>query len=334
MYGAIYISRTQVVRVYLPRSFNLSDAIRRSKFYINGTISKVLKWKTLRRYEVIELSTLENSPEQLQLHSPDFGIKSTKILDQDRTFEKRRVIYTLLRNEKLEWISDWIKFHVQEHGADAVIIADNGSTTHSCKELSDTISSISDIAAGGVFSVPLPWGHNHRAHRADDAEFLQSAMLNFVRDAFLSQSSSVLCADVDELVVAKDETSVFDAARPWGYATFPGVWYYPARNRTSARHLDHFFYNPNDKACPHKYVYNPKSLLGQQSLAVHSLEKLNRRLLCVGSRFHFVHCRAISRSWKFDRLDWDDRDLIEDIDLRTKLLRTFSEPTVHDSERH
>ena len=43
-------------------------------------------------------------------------------------FAGRRVVTTLSKNNPLDWIGDWAEFNVRVHGADAIILYDNGST--------------------------------------------------------------------------------------------------------------------------------------------------------------------------------------------------------------
>ena len=42
-------------------------------------------------------------------------------------FHGRRVLFTLSRNNRLDWIQDWIRYHRDIHGAEAVLIYDNAS---------------------------------------------------------------------------------------------------------------------------------------------------------------------------------------------------------------
>ena len=50
-------------------------------------------------------------------------------------FAGRNCLMTLSRDNALDWIRDWAAFHVREHGADAVLFFDNGSTDYRPEEI-------------------------------------------------------------------------------------------------------------------------------------------------------------------------------------------------------
>ncbi len=45
-------------------------------------------------------------------------------------FRDCRVIFTLSRDNELDWIRDWVRFNRDVHGADAVLLYDNRSTLY------------------------------------------------------------------------------------------------------------------------------------------------------------------------------------------------------------
>ena len=250
MYGAIQLEDKATVRLYMPRVFNFKDLLQSSRFHIDGKPSRILKWRQYRRYEVIDLEGTSRSAHELVVTYSESQKASAVVYSDSASFAGCRVLYTMLRNEKLEWIQDWIRFHAEEHGANAVLLVDNGSSDYSLSDLLTAANTVPGIEVAEVLSAPLPWGHTHRAPRVDDAEFLQTAMLNFSRDRFFSQARAVLYTDIDELVLRRGDVSVFDAVKPWGYATFPGHWYYCENSSEPVRHKDHVFHDPTEKECP------------------------------------------------------------------------------------
>jgi len=326
VYGAIHMPERRMIRVYLPRLFNFAPMVRAAMVTIDGAEAHLRRHRIFRRYEILDFRHDGDRPKELELTCKPLGEVRIEVQGgDDAPFAGRRVVYTILKNERLEWIRDWLQFHAAEHGADAVLISDNGSTDYDSETLLDVIRGVPGYAVAQVLSVPLPWGPAHRAPGVDDGKLLQTSMLNYCRDRFLRGAQAVLNVDVDELVMRHRGGSVFDAVSPWGYATFPGRWRYAPNPKPDLLHKDHVLHNPKEDPCPTKYVYNPRSWLGRRSLSVHSLEHVNRKLFSVASGFCFLHCRGISTSWKANRLDWEPGELREDLGTRALLEKFCAE---------
>jgi hypothetical protein len=56
-------------------------------------------------------------------------------------FRDRRVIFTMSKDNPIEWILDWVRFNRDIHGADAVLIYDNGSSAYDSATLSAALRS-------------------------------------------------------------------------------------------------------------------------------------------------------------------------------------------------
>ncbi len=324
IYDAVHLPGENLVRVYLPRTYNLSGIVRGASFLIDGRPAPKPRHRTNRRFETLDFSVGARAPSVVTMKTDRLGEISTQVARGDGDlFAGRNVLYTMLSNERLEWIRDWMSFHRKEHGADAVLIAHNVTEAYTSAELEDAIRSVPGFRAAEVITVPLPWGPSHREKGVDDGKFLQTTLLNLARDRFLMRARAVLNCDVDELVVRTGDRSIFDAADRWGYATFWGKWYYPAGSIDHPRHADHRLFDPGQKRCPTKFVFRPDSLLGRRCLSVHSLERLNRRIFAERSEFSFIHCWSVSNSWKFDRRSTMRQNLVEDPEVRALLARTI-----------
>ena len=300
------------VRLYLPRTFNLWPLIAGSAARIDGHPVPLPRRKTFRRFETLDLPWTGAAPAEVTLASPDLGTVTLPVASGDAArYDGRRVVYTMLRNEKLDWVRDWLVFHQREQGADAALITNNGSTAYTSEELLATMRSVPGYAVTAVLDAPLPWGPFQYEKGVDDAKFLQTTLLNLVRDRFLAGAAGVLNADIDELVVRMGTRTAFEIAERWGYATFRGSWHYAPSLDRPPRHADHLLIDPDEKLCPTKYDYVPRSLLGRGCLSVHSLEKIGREFFKTGA-LHFLHCRGISTSWKIDRAEAGRPGLIVD----------------------
>src|SRR5581483_2820070 len=76
----------------------------------------------------------------------------------DDLFRGRRVIFTMSKNNPIEWVLDWVRFNRDVHGADAVLFYDNGSTDYDSATLSAALKSIAGIACSVVVEWPYRYG--------------------------------------------------------------------------------------------------------------------------------------------------------------------------------
>lgn len=254
-------------------------------------------------------------------------------------FAGRRVLHTLSKDNAPRWIADWIAFYVAEHGADAVLLYDNGSTTYTAADLEARLQAAFPALVIQVVSWPFAYGPQgglagavDGAEAPWDSDFCQTGSLQHARFRFLLQARSVLNVDIDELVLSDRGRSIFAATEsaPHGFIKFPGRWISGASPlplaQATCRHAD---FSLVDRAaagdCPPKWCIVPTLRYARrQSWSVHNLfnAPCNRRL---DGEFAFRHMKAISNSWKESR--WHDggcdpERFAEDAALRAAFERT------------
>ena len=61
-------------------------------------------------------------------------------------FRGRRVLFTLSKNNHPMWVCDWMRFHRDLHGADAVLLYDNDSTAYTAEMLLETMNKVSGFS--------------------------------------------------------------------------------------------------------------------------------------------------------------------------------------------
>jgi len=208
------------------------------------------------------------------------------------------------RDNDLPWICDWVAAHHRNHSVDAVLLSNNNSETYSSEELRRALSKIPGIVVADVLEVPFRYGPNPATVKPVGAlTFLQSTLLNIVRERWLQKARGVLVCDIDELVVSDTGQSIFDktASALLKYTSFGGEWRYRAPNEAKAHHAQHIYAAQQPELCANKYCVVPDSILGRTSWGVHALEGINRRIFPASRAFSFFHCRSISTSWKNTR---------------------------------
>lgn len=242
--------------------------------------------------------------------------------DMAHIFAGRRVITTLSKDNDLRWIGDWTRFYARLHGADGVLVYDNGSSAYGLDELQATLEEAVPGMAAMAVSWPFPYGPQGGLAGAVngvetdwDSDFCQTGSLQHARFRFLRDARSVLNVDIDELVLSKSGASIFAATEnsKHGFTKFAGCWigtYAPGgTTRETCRHADFTFRDlPDVFECPPKWCVAPaKGDRRSYSWSVHNLfgARANR---VISSDFTYRHMRAITNSWKEDRWAADGND--------------------------
>lgn len=241
-------------------------------------------------------------------------------------FAGKRVLFTLNKDNQLSWIRDWVRFAVDHHGADAVLIYDNGSTTYTSTELLEAISQ-NGIKTARVVEWPFKYGPQGIGKKYWDSNFCQYGAWEHARWRFLAKARSAQNADIDELVVSKRGQSVFEAAEksPFGVVSYAGRWVIGTAQTTVAAdnpertlsdydtvlrptHALKFGVLPYDPMrCAPKWTLVPHKCPPQAQWSVHAVFGwLPSRL--VSRDLSFRHFREISNNWKYARLDRPDFD--------------------------
>ncbi|MEO0918067.1 MAG: hypothetical protein AAFY31_13945, partial [Pseudomonadota bacterium] len=305
--------------------FDFEQVLRRCTFRL-GTEDLVPKRRSFIRFDRLDFGA-DPTGRSFQLDMPNGAIElpiSTAATDR---FADRNVIYTMVRNDDLIWIRDWVLAHQRNHGADAVLIANNGSTAYDSNALACAISDVPGIAVADVLEVPLRHGPASKSvSRVGFAKFLQTACLNLVRDRFFARARAVLLCDVDELITAPEGRSIFDATAQSiiKYRPIAGSWRFAAESDGVLRHADHILSDTRNEACADKYCIVPDSIFGRMCWSVHSLENVNRRIFRPRGPHRFYHCRGISTSWKGPRRGQSQRAGTPDPATQDFMAKTFA----------
>lgn len=229
--------------------------------------------------------------------------------DLSDIFKGKRVLYTLSKDNDLLWIKDWIKFHVQNHGADAVLIYDNSSSAYSAAELEEAIVKDFPGLTVRVVNWPFKFGPKiWRRRNADGREerisskFCQAGALQHARFRLLQKARSVLSCDIDELVYStRANRSVFTAVERslLGSLHFKGRWIEGGKSAdVLPRHADFTHYLKEDRlGCPPKWAAVPARCARSTTWTAHRVKGLSH-YLTDSSRFSFGHFKDITTNWR------------------------------------
>jgi hypothetical protein len=237
-------------------------------------------------------------------------------------FAGKRVLFTKSRNNRFEWIRDWIRYHRDIHSADAVLIYDNNSTDYATHDLRDALCEVTGIDRLCVVNWPFPFGPQGIGSTGFwDSDFCEQGLLEHARWMFLQQARSVLATDIDELVLSKNGSSVFEAAErsPLGVVRFQGHWVHGFEGRTRVARddapvrvvdFDHYLRHlpgrrlgvlpARENVCPSKWAVVPRRCPERAQWTSHRIKGWINTLP-VSRNFSFRHFREISTHWKYDR---------------------------------
>ncbi len=297
-----------VLHLVCPKLLNFKALIADGVLSLDGRPASVRRVRRFRRHDIVEIAT-DESVEQVSTRAARWTGTSGISLDQTGLFAGLNASMHISRNNRLDWIADWARFHVGEHGLGAMLVMDNASDAYAPEDVLEALSR-TGLRRAVVLKVPQTYGPVRSKSGGGGAKFLQPAMLNLARLRFLSRARAVLNVDLDEVVWSR-AGSVFDAtaASPMGFVTFEGSWRNPAADAAlPLRHADHLYPQPGKRPCPTKYCIRPDGWRSGISWDVHKPEVRFPTNLLRRRDFGYWHCRGITTNWKsYNRLG--NRDL-------------------------
>jgi len=255
-------------------------------------------------------------------------------------FENEDLLCTVSKNNDLQWIVDWARFHVVNQGATAVLLFDNGSDRYTLSNLEAALTSV--VGLRKVCVVPVPFAYQ----RPDDAlpkkrfwaHFLQPSLFVNMFRRYGAHAGGILNCDIDELLVPLKGQTVFEAARASrsGTVYFRSRWIEPVPGElrpNGYRHRDFYLTRPQTDATrgkTDKWAMAPDRKW-LQDLRVHPYTHLiqNRPPFTrhKPNNAYIAHFRGISTGWKYDRPITLERSesLVEDGELMRAMDKAFGE---------
>jgi hypothetical protein len=125
-----------------------------------------------------------------------------------------RLLFTMSKDNDLDWIRSWADYHARRHGADAVLFFDNGSTRYGTGDVEETLLSVPGLHHVAVASWPFKYGSPDPAvlNNPFYTLFLQIASMSVALRRYGAKAHAILNCDIDELVHTPQGTTIFDLA--------------------------------------------------------------------------------------------------------------------------
>lgn len=327
-YDAVYFPLEEKVRLFCPKLANFQALFGKARLGLDGAPVRSVRLRREERSDIVEIRAVSGAT-CLTITVGEWQGTLAVARADPAPFRGTNCLMTLSRNNDLVWIRDWAEFHVREHGANAVLFFDNGSTLYGAEEIDAVLRSVAGLRCVKVVRADFPFGPAGIKPHKFDANFLQRAMLNLARLRYLAEARSVLVCDVDELIWRGGETSIFDAtvASRGGYLRIPGAWRFPGANGTGwVRHADHTLVDPVRSPCPPKYCIAPRGRLRGHVWATHRVAGLVWQSRHLAKDFGFLHCQGISDFWKGRPMGTASQSLCSDPLAECVLARSLGAP--------
>lgn len=224
-----------------------------------------------------------------------------------RAFAGLNCLLAVVKDEPLDWISNWFAYHHSAHRAEAAVLFDNGSAVYDAATLARHLSALPGMKAALVYSAPFPYGPAGARRKGErHPRFFQNAMLDLARVDALLHARAVLSVDIDELVWSRSGRSVFDAAARFrhGMVKIQGEWIYPPpETPMPAPQPAHTHRAEPPRKTAQKWCAVPSGLLSRFGWSPHHVGGNLVRLFARSEEFRLLHCRGTSRGWKSGRFD-------------------------------
>jgi hypothetical protein len=288
------------VWLFCPKLRNFEQPLWAARIEIDGAPCKLKRIRRFERYDIAEIPCATPA-RRLRLSFAGWEAELPVSPDETARFAGLNCLLTLSRNNDLRWVRDWTRYHVAEHGAEALLFYDNASSEYGTREILEAVSGIPGLRMVRVLRVPFLYGPQASRRLKFRANFLQAALLNLARWRFLAKARAVLSCDIDEIVVRRTPSTIFNAAQASrsGFVRVRGEWRFPntAQGQMPV-HRDHFLTGNAVAHCPPKYCIVPDGRMRRKSWATHGLHGslFSRRF--ISPEFVFLHCFGISDFWK------------------------------------
>ncbi len=316
VYDLFWHSDGKQVLLIGPPALNLESHWLNAKFVALPS-GKPLKavFHHVRSTLTIALQQVPPETSQIRLEFAGHSFIAAIQTNMVKEFAGSRVLFTMSKDNSLSWIREWALFHHITHGADAVILIDNGSESYQPEDVAKTLADVAGINKVLVISWPYKYGPHDPGvifHRFW-ANFLQVASFAVILRRFGREAFGLLNVDIDELAGPLAGTDIFTATKESqdGYFRLLGHWVEavsePNINEETPVHTAYRYVRRDirHRLNAKKWGLDPtRSWLDDLAVlpSVHRVMNISKEMSGRAPRGHFWHFKGINTNWKHDRL--------------------------------
>ena len=244
-------------------------------------------------------------------------------------FARRRLLFTINKNNELGWIREWAEYHARAHGTDAVILVDNASTAYGAGELQETLAGVPGLAEVAVLRWPQSFGPIDPAVRKDPywARFLQIGSMSVVLRRYGERAFGLLDCDIDELAGTRSGRSIYELAHEsrGGLVVFRGTWIEATGGGRRHRDFTQKLADPDAARSPQRKWCLDPSRPWVKRLSVHPYwhwirgrAPFSKSMLEDATYWHF---KGINTNWKQQRTAAPNGTTVQDEGLAMAMSR-------------
>jgi len=300
-YDVFFDPASSKVVIICPPLMNFRALIEGIDFQIDGTHVRPAEVRDLSRCSVMSFDATGKAPQVLTISHKLFGGNVAIGRSYVDEFNGLNAMYSLSKNNSLQWIQDWLTFNVRVHGANAVILADNMSTEYGPEDLRNAVNEVDGLEVAMILRARYPFGPTSLGYQ--NTLFLQRSLMELYKQRFLRQARAVINTDIDELFVSSTGRSIFDATveSERGYIRADARWVYAdtMQQIDEIRHKHHVFCSASGKPkANRKFAVVPDGPMKDYQWLTHFLDS---RKDPVDPDFTLFHFRQLSTNWKEQR---------------------------------
>ena len=183
-----------------PPFLNLERFIIQNVSITDGKNEITLKFITLDRCSVA-IAQVDPKAKTLYLN---YGDDTTEVPIEDNLcgdFASKSVLFTMFKNDSLESVDHWIKYHNKVCGIEGFILFNNNSDTYTSQEAQDYLKS--DDYNVVIVDWPMRWGV---VGPPWDSDFCKIVGLQYLKYKFCYNAKLLLNLDVDEYFCSEYST--------------------------------------------------------------------------------------------------------------------------------
>ncbi|MCQ0090958.1 hypothetical protein [Roseovarius sp. M141] len=294
-----------------PLKRTLRTFIKNAQLQIDGMPATMREISQSKRACLIEISADTPHAHTLTIRHPQLSVNIAISPSALPRYAGLNTMFTLSRNNTLDWVRDWARYHVDTQGVEGIVLYDNASDHYGADALCDVLSGIGGLKTFDVVPAPFQYGPAGMSRELTSARYLQFALLEITRLRFLQQAAGVLNMDIDEMAHGPAGQTVFEAAQnsDAGFLTLPGSWRYPQPG-APLLHESHILRRADmEEPMYPKWCLVPDGPHCGKSWRTHGIKGLPDQ---PQEGFGFFHCRMVSESWHYDRSEYTDLALEPD----------------------
>ncbi len=198
-------------------------------------------------------------------------------------FDGKRVLFTMVKYDAIEWIVDWVTFYVKAHGVDAVLIYNNDAPDFSSQDLADALGVIERVDVVGVVDWFFPYGPGEGESGLWDSAFTQQNGMEHARFRYLAKARCVVNSDVDELVFCerpKDTVCSLVEQANSGFIRYLSSWvageFGPDLSvpKAERRYRNSYYVEDDWEECGAKWSVVPAKCPDNLAWGVHSINQM------------------------------------------------------------